>query len=61
MSEPNGERELSTRRDSEQRGALAGQRDPETRLRPPADVTHRTLTTSKERVFRRTGGRGRVR
>ena len=38
MPKPKGERELSTRRDTEHRGAFGGQRDSEPRPRPSADV-----------------------
>ena len=38
MPKPDGERQLATRRDTEHRGALGGQRDAETRPRPSADV-----------------------
>jgi hypothetical protein len=38
MPKPDGERELSTARDTAHRGPFSGQRDPETRLRPSSDV-----------------------
>jgi hypothetical protein len=38
MPQPEGERELSTRRGTEHRGAFGGERDSEPRPRPSADV-----------------------
>jgi hypothetical protein len=38
MPEPDGERELSARRDTEHRGTAGGQRDSETPPHPPAYV-----------------------
>ena len=48
MPKPNGERELSTRRDTEHRGAFGGQRDSETRPRPSADVLDEELLVCRE-------------
>jgi hypothetical protein len=41
MPKPNGERELSTRGDTERRSAFGGQRDSETRPHLLPDVLHR--------------------
>jgi len=48
MPKPNRERQLPTRRDAEHRGAIGGQRDPESRPRPAADVPNEKLLVCRE-------------
>ena len=50
MPEPDGERELSARRDTAHRGTAGGERDSETRQHPPAYVLDEELLVR----FRRT-------
>jgi len=48
MAKPHGERELSTRRDTEHRGSVVRQRDVEARLRPSAHVLDKELLVCRE-------------
>src|SRR6185437_11172433 len=48
MPKPNRERQLPTCRDTEHRGAIGGQGDPESRPRPAADVRDEELLVCSE-------------
>ena len=48
MPKPKGERELSTRRDTEHRAAIGGQRDSEPRPYPSADILDEEPLMSRE-------------
>ena len=48
MPKPKSERELSTRRGTEHRGAFSGQRDSKPRPRPLADVLDEELLVCRE-------------
>ena len=58
MAKSHGERELSTRRDTEDRGSVGRQRDVEPRLRPSAHVLDKELLVRRE-PFRVKGEGGR--
>jgi hypothetical protein len=48
MPKPNRERQFSTCRDTEHRGAFGGQRDSESRPRPSADVLDKKFLVCRE-------------